>query len=141
MDDATLQARVTLSTHTIHNPTEARHFMRLRPVQGRVRVLYDGLVVAESERAIRLLEVAKDFYDPTIYINAADVLGRLRKADKKSFCPLKGNASYYDLLSASGETLVAEIAWTYDEPITIAEQLRELVSFYHHLVVVEEHPI
>jgi uncharacterized protein (DUF427 family) len=133
--------QVTLSRETIHNPDEPRHFMRIKPVPGLVRILYKGRVLAESSRALRLLEAGKDIYDPTIYLPASDVRAALSPGEKRTYCPLKGHATYFDLLSENGRVEAAEIAWSYQETLDIAAELKDLVAFYASQVVVEEHPL
>ena len=140
MSEDSARAQVTLSTETIHNPKEPRHFMRIKPVAGRVRVLRNGEVLAESYRALRLIEAGKDVYDPTIYMPADDVRAKLKPTDKKTFCPLKGHAIYFDLLSERGDSKAAEIAWSYRETFDFAAELKDYVAFYGAQVVVEEHP-
>lgn len=75
MTSADARAQVTIARDTIHHPDEPRHFMRIKPVRARVRVLRGGRVLAESERARRLLEAGRDLYDPVLYFPAADVRG------------------------------------------------------------------
>ena len=72
-----MRARVTLSEHTIHNPDESRHFMRVKPAGRRVRILHGSLVVADTCRASRVIEAGKDLYDPVLCIPRPDVTGKL----------------------------------------------------------------
>lgn len=117
---------------TIHNPDNEGHFMRIKPVQGVVRVRRNGTLLAESNRSVRVLETGRDVYDPVIYIPQGDISGRLTPVEAKTtHCPLKGDASYFSL---GGE----EIAWTYDRPLEIARELEGYVAFYPNKVVVEE---
>ena len=46
MSEAESRAQVTLSQDTIHNSDDPRHFMRIKPVKGRVRIMFDGRVLA-----------------------------------------------------------------------------------------------
>ena len=98
-----LRAQVTLSDATIHNPKEIRHFMRIRPVSRRVRVRLGDVLLAESTNARRLTEVGRDVYDPAFYLPRKDVRITLQRVDKQTHCPLKGDASYFDVLDADGE--------------------------------------
>jgi uncharacterized protein (DUF427 family) len=99
----------------------------LVPCERRVRVEHGGVVVADSERALRVLETASP---PTIYVPAADVkTGLLEHAPhKQTFCGWKGEASYFHL---RGEEGVAEHAvWTYREPKEPYGALRDHYAFY-----------
>ncbi len=140
MTGATGREQVTLSRETIHNPKDPRHFMRIKPVAGRARVLRNGRVLAESNQALRLIEAGKDVYDPTIYFPPGDIQAKLAPSDKKTFCPLKGHATYFDLVSDRGDTEVAEIAWSYEDTFDFAAELTNYVAFYGAQVVIEEHP-
>ena len=139
-DDA--RAQVTLSPHTIHSPHDMRHYMRLKPANRRVCIRHEGHVIAESTAAVRLLEVGKDVYDPVVYLPVADIGERVKPSAKpRTHCPLKGNASYFDLMDEQGDVQVVDIGWTYDEALDFAEGLRGLVGFYGNKVVIEEHPL
>jgi uncharacterized protein (DUF427 family) len=140
MSEANIREQVTLARETIHNPDEPRHFMRIKPVKGRVRVLLDGQVLAESARALRVLEAGRDLYDPVLYLPAADLRVKLRAAEKRTFCPLKGHATYLDLVADDGQVEVPEIAWSYRETFDFAAALADLVAFDVARVAVEEHP-
>jgi uncharacterized protein (DUF427 family) len=140
MSEANVREQVTLARDTIHNPDEPRHFMRIKPVKGRVRVLLDGQVLAESTRALRVLEAGRDLYDPVLYLPADDVRVRLSPAEKRTFCPLKGHATYLDLVAGEGGLEVPEIAWSYRDTLDFAAALTGLVAFDATRVAVEEHP-
>ena len=141
MPGANGRAQVTLSNETVHNPDEPRHFMRLRPVKGTVRILFDGRVLAESNRALRLLEAGHDIYDPVLYIPPSDIRAELSSVEKKTFCPLKGHASYFDLVSEGGAVKVPDIAWSYQDTLECAAALKDLIAFDASRVVIEEHPV
>jgi len=125
--------QVTLATQTIHREDEPRHFMRLKPVPRRIRILKDSQVLADTEAALRLTEVGKDIYDPVFYIPEADIQVDLVPIfGKSTHCPLKGDASYF---AYTGDE---PIAWTYDRPLAATEALKGLIAFYPDQVVVEE---
>ena len=134
-------AAITLSTETTHNPGAPRHFMRLKPAGRRVRILRQGEVLAETDDALRLVEVGKDVYDPTLYLPEADIRAGLRQTDKATHCPLKGDAVYFDLLDADGNVVCPEIAWAYPAPFDFADALAGRIAFYSAQVTVEESPL
>lgn len=126
-------ATITLATGTIHNPAEPRHYMRIKPAKSHVRVMQGGRTLAETDRALRVIEVSRDLYDPVLYIPRADVSEALEIVpDKTSHCPLKGDASY---LAIAGEE---PIAWTYDRAFDFAAELKDHVAFYADRVTLEE---
>lgn len=125
--------QVTLATQTIHREDEPRHFMRLKPVPRRIRILKDSQVLADTEAALRLTEVGRDIYDPVFYIPEADIqVDLVPIIGKSTHCPLKGDASYF---AYTGDE---PIAWTYDRPLAATEALKGLIAFYPDQVVVEE---
>ena len=126
---------ITLAPDTIHNPEEPRHFMRLRPLERRVRILIQGRTLADTTDALRLMEVGRDVYHPVIYVPRGDVLAVLSRLDKSSHCPIKGDASYFEL---SGD--VGEIAWAYEDPLPGAEALARRIAFDSTRVTIEESP-
>lgn len=124
----------------IHDPGDERHFMRLKPVSGRVRILRDGEVLAASTRALRMLEVGRDVYDPVFYLPREDVFAPLSPSRRTSHCPLKGDAAYHHLLDSAGCIAVEDIAWSYPQPLPFALALAGRVAFYATHVLQEEAP-
>ena len=107
---------------------------RIEPVAQRIRVVVDGLTIAETTRALRVLETS---HPPSYYVPREDVRGDLLSANPRtSFCEFKGRASYVDLhlpggLLASGrQRTIASVAWTYENPAPGYEAIRGHLAFY-----------
>lgn len=99
---------------------------RVEPCARRARVEFAGETVADSDRALRVLETSTP---PTIYIPVADVrMDLLRESDHHTVCEWKGRASYYDLVAA-GRT-APSAAWYYPQPYGDYLELRDHVAFY-----------
>lgn len=111
---------------TIHNPSNPRHFMQLDPVGQTLRIHLGDLLVAQSDRAMRLLEVGKRAYAPQYYIPREDIAVGLTRTQKSTHCPLKGDASYFTINNADG---AEEIGWAYEAPFDFAAELADLVAF------------
>lgn len=125
---------VTMSSDTIHNPKEPRHLMRAKIVPRTVRVRRGGKVIAESSNALRVTELAKDMFDPVFYFPKEDVLAPLSLIEgKTSYCPLKGDASYFSI-DDSGEA----IAWAYEAAFDFAGVINGRIAFYPDQVAIEE---
>ncbi len=107
--------------------------MELRPVQGRVTISRDGVVLADSEKAVRVLEVGKAMYDPVIYVPAEDVRASLSKIEKTTHCPLKGDAVYFAVEGV-------EMAWSYESPFDFAAGLTGRRAFWANKVTIAEAP-
>ena len=92
----------------------------------RVRVLYDGVLIAESERAIRVLETASP---PTFYMPPSDVRTELlERARGASICEWKGSASYWSL--RVGDRTQPKVAWSYENPFPEFTSISGYLSFY-----------
>jgi uncharacterized protein (DUF427 family) len=97
------------------------------PTDRRVRVQLDGELLADSVRALRVLETS---HPPTIYVPPADLQRQwLRDSDGAgSWCEFKGRAHYVDAVVA-GRT-VRQVGWFYPEPSPGYDSLRDHVAFY-----------
>lgn len=100
---------------------------RLEPSDRTARVVLGGVVVAESDRALRVLETS---HPPAIYLPVADVApGALRRvAGPGTFCEFKGRAIYFDVVA--DHTVARGAAWGYPAPVGAYAALLDHVSFY-----------
>ena len=99
--------------------------------QDRYLVKLGDTVVADTTRAVLLKEnVSADVAMPNIpYFPAEDVRQEfLSETDHHSFCPLKGNASYYSV-TIDGTTL-ENSAWYYPEALEYVSEIEGYVAFY-----------
>jgi uncharacterized protein (DUF427 family) len=84
-------------------------------------------VIADTSAALTLREAG---YPPVHYVPLDDVVrGRLRLSTSHSYCPYKGDASYYDVVRPDGKVLV-DAAWTYPAPYTAVDAIAGRVAFY-----------
>jgi uncharacterized protein (DUF427 family) len=92
----------------------------------RVRVQVAGAWIADSTRAVRVLETS---HPPTIYVPAQDVRGEFLRPSRagSTWCEFKGTACYLD---AHVDRRLRAVAWTYPDPAAGYEQLRDHVAFY-----------
>ena len=130
-------SEVTLAHDVIHNPSEPRHFMKIKPVEKTVSIWLDEILIAESVNAVRLLEVGYDLYDPVFYIPHQDLKYELKTiVGKRTHCPIKGSAVYYDL----EDRLTPEtyLAWCYEETYEFANSLKGMIAFNSQLVSIIE---
>ena len=92
----------------------------------RVRIVFGGITVADTTRALRVVETS---HPPVYYIPPEDVRSEfLRPNRRRTYCEFKGQASYYDLVVAGRE--VEEAAWYYPEPSSRYEAIRDHLAFY-----------
>ena len=102
------------------------HRIDVRRSSRRVRIEHRGQILAESSRARLLFEGT--FPMPRYYLPREDVMVELRPGSLRTTCAYKGHATHFDAV-VDGEVL-ANIAWTYEQPLDDATDVRDLVSFY-----------
>lgn len=91
-----------------------------------VRVIAEGQTLAETRRAVRILETASP---PTFYIPREDVrMDLLETGRGASLCEWKGSASYWALRSADGRPV--HVAWSYETPFPEFASIGGHLSFY-----------
>jgi uncharacterized protein (DUF427 family) len=97
-------------------------------------VVRNGLVViAETDRAVEMREAA---YPPVLYVPLDDVAGHLlRDSDHHTWCPYKGEASYYDVIDGNGTVLTGAV-WYYDDPFPAVADIKGHVAFYTDRVAI-----
>ena len=106
---------------------------RLRPAPGTWVVRAGGAVIAETAAA---MEVTERGHEPVIYFPRADVATAfLEPSATVTTCPLKGQASYYTLVTKSGE--ITDAAWSYEAPNEGFGRIAGHLAFYLHKVTVE----
>ena len=99
----------------------------LVPCTRRVRVELAGTVLADTTRALRVLETS---HPPTIYIPPEDVRSELlvASAQRGTVCEWKGRARYFD--AVVGGRHVRAVGWSYPDPTAAYAGLRDHVAFY-----------
>jgi uncharacterized protein (DUF427 family) len=102
------------------------HPITIEPNPARVLVTIAGKVLADTHSALTLREAS---YPPVQYVPLADVDRALLEAtDHSSYCPYKGDASYYSV-PAGGERS-ANAVWTYETPYAAVAEIKDHVAFY-----------
>ena len=86
--------------------------------------------IVDTNNAVLLKEVSpKGAYPPVLYFPIKDTQKEfLTPTDLHTFCPLKGEASYYSL-SIDGQELENTV-WYYPEPLEHVKELSGYLSFY-----------
>ena len=105
--------------------------MTLEPAGRRLRAVFGGEVIAESDGALVLSEKG---YPPRIYFPPAEVrMERLASTEHATRCPWKGQAAYWTV-SAGGETL-ENGAWAYPAPLPELAAIADYISFYEAVTI------
>jgi uncharacterized protein (DUF427 family) len=91
-----------------------------------VRVVFQGVMIADSRRSKRVLETS---HPPVYYLPQSDIrMEHLTPSRRTTFCEWKGTTAYYG--AVVGEHAASEVAWCYPDPSPDFEGIRDYVAFY-----------
>ena len=92
----------------------------------RVRVTFNGQVVADTTRALSLKEAS---YPAVQYIPREDAdMAYFERTPHSTICPYKGDASYFSL-KADGRS-AENAVWTYEHPYAAVAEIKDHLAFY-----------
>ena len=99
---------------------------RLEPTNKHVQIVFDGLTIADTRRAIRVLETSSP---PVYYIPSADVqMEHLRPTERRTLCEWKGHATYWTV--THGDRTAPNAAWSYPHPTAGFQAIVDYLAFY-----------
>lgn len=102
------------------------HPIIVEPNPNRVRVVFDGRVVADTTRALTLREGS---YPPVQYIPREDAdMSLLQRTAHKTHCPYKNDASYFTI--RTGGRTAENAVWTYEDPFPDVAEIKGYLAFY-----------
>lgn len=115
-----------MSERVVTGPTP-EHPITVEPEPRRVRVTAFGEALADTGSALRVQEAS---YPVVHYLPRADVdMSRLEPSDHASWCPFKGEASYFDLIGTDGAR-AENAVWTYEAPADGVAAIKDHLAFY-----------
>ena len=115
-----------MSEHETPTHPEREHCVELSPNRATVHVLVDGRTVAKSANTLLVRETN---HAEVIYFPRADVrCDLLEKTDHRTFCPFKGEASYWTL--RVGQCTLENAVWGYEQPFDDVVGLTDHLAFY-----------
>ncbi|HSK46707.1 MAG TPA: DUF427 domain-containing protein [Coriobacteriia bacterium] len=98
----------------------------IEPVGTRVRVVFNGAVIADTTRAYRYLETS---HPPSYYIPPEDVAREhLTESRTTTHCEYKGVARYVNVVV--GDREVNDAAWFYPSPSAPYSAIADYFAFY-----------
>ena len=112
---------------------------RLEATPRRLRIVHAGIVLAETTRALRILETS---HPPVFYLPQSDILMQLLHPSPRrgSFCEFKGVATYWNIdltgahlpdgRLAPPAPVVPAAAWSYPDPSHSYLPLKDHLAFY-----------
>jgi uncharacterized protein (DUF427 family) len=111
------------------HPRDPFHRVDVRQSSRPVRIELGGEVVAETTRARMLFETSLPV---RFYVPREDVRLELHPSARRSYCPYKGEASYWSV--DAGGRLRENLGWSYEHPLADGPPLTELVAFWDEVV-------
>ncbi|MDJ0951314.1 MAG: DUF427 domain-containing protein [Alphaproteobacteria bacterium] len=110
------------------------HPITIEPSDSTVTVTYNGRTIARSGNALRLRETT---LAPVLYIPQSDVdMASLEPTDHATYCPYKGDASYWTV-TVDGQR-AENAVWAYAEPYPAVTAIKGHLAFYSDRVEVVE---
>jgi uncharacterized protein (DUF427 family) len=106
------------------------HPITVVPADTTVEVRFGDRLIAKTDRALVLREAS---YPPVYYLPLDDVDAEvLEPSSHETYCPFKGDASYYSL--RDGDTVSTDAVWTYLTPYDAVSAIANHVAFYRDRV-------
>jgi len=102
------------------------HPITITPSDAHVVVRVAGRIVADSRAALSLREAS---YPAVLYVPRSDVdMTLLEPSDHHSYCPYKGDASYFSIV-VDGDRRTNAI-WSYEHPYPAVAEIQDHLAFY-----------
>ncbi|MET0337101.1 MAG: DUF427 domain-containing protein [Caulobacter sp.] len=102
------------------------HPLGLQRKAGRVQVLFEGHLVADSDDVVVLNEAD---LAPVFYFPKDDVeMAVLTRNDIVTHCPYKGEASHYTIMR--DRQIIERFAWSYEQPKSEVFGIGDRIAFY-----------
>lgn len=106
------------------------HPITIEQACARVRVRFGNRIVADTTQALLLHEAN---YPGVYYIPRRDAdMSLLRQAGHATYCPYKGDASYFTIV-ADGRS-ADNAVWSYARPYSAVAEIKEYLAFYPNRV-------
>jgi uncharacterized protein (DUF427 family) len=109
----------------VAHPRDPFHRIDVLASSRHVRLELDGQLLAESSRPTLLFET---MLPVRYYLPREDLRAELSPSSTRTYCAYKGQASYWS--ATVGDRVIPDIAWTYQQPLHDAAQVRGLTAFF-----------
>ena len=114
-----------MDTRTVKIPGPD-HPITVEPAHTHVVVKAGGRAIADTRRALTLREAS---YPAVFYIPREDAdMSLLSRTEHKSWCPYKGEASYYSI--TPGGARAENAIWSYETPHEAVSAIKDHLAFY-----------
>ena len=107
------------------HPRNPYHRVDCLTTSRRLHVECAGTVLVDTTQTIGVYETS---LPPRLYVARAQVDDSvLVPSTTSTYCPYKGTASYWS--AVVGETIVDDVAWSYEDPLPESSAIRGCLSF------------
>ncbi len=109
----------------VHYPPNPYHRVDCRPTDRALRVTLGDDVLVDTSDTVIVFETA---LEPRLYVAPSLVrTDLLQRSTTNSYCNYKGYATYWS--AAQGDRVVADIAWSYEDPLPETLPIKGYFSF------------
>jgi uncharacterized protein (DUF427 family) len=91
-----------------------------------LRVEASGHTLVDTTETMVVYETA---LEPCLYVDPEHVRAELTESTTRTYCPYKGAATYWNATVDGLGVVLADIAWSYEDPLPESARLRHLLSF------------
>ncbi len=107
------------------HPRNPYHRVDCLRSQRRLIVEVSGVTLVDTSQNLAVYETA---LEPRLYVAPGDVrMDLLESSSTETYCPYKGTCSYWSV--RIGESLVQDVAWSYEDPLPESLPLAHFLSF------------
>lgn len=119
-----------------HREPGPDHPITIEPVNSRFDAAAGDRVIAATIQPLMLGEAD---YAPVYYVprEHAD-MAALERSDRTTWCPYKGEASYYHVRTDDG--LIEDAIWTYENPFHAVHPIEKALAFYPGKIALDLRP-
>ncbi|KAA1426103.1 DUF427 domain-containing protein [Nocardioides antri] len=111
------------------------HPITVTPSPRRVTVTANGRTIVDTTRAVTLQEAS---YPAVLYLPREDTdMTALEPTESHTYCPYKGQASYFDIVTDEGR--LSDAVWSYEAPHDAVPDIAGRLAFYPDKVQITEH--
>jgi uncharacterized protein (DUF427 family) len=126
LDWAAMDAWFEEDEQVFTHPRDPYTRVDILPSSRHVRIEVEGVTIAETSKPTLLFEtnLPVRYYLPKTHIR----MDLLSPSESTSHCPYKGDAEYWSF--ALGDSVKADVAWSYRTPLPESQKIAGLISFY-----------
>ena len=109
-------------SHTIRNPESEYHTMVIHRLLGSATLSIANTPLAQSNDVLVIHESGKSTYPLRMYFPTSDInMHMLKPVSHKTYCPIKGEATYFNIIC--NNTSTADAAWMYTSTLSFDKNI------------------